>query len=156
MKYSAQYHVFPATFPAISRKIEFLCHTATVMIILFVKSYRAGAVNNIKLLWKLCTVKQFCTLMLSFYTQVHMYTVSKVNDFPRYNMKCSGENLILRGIFHVVSRFPLLFMLYRGNSESFSNRVYNKQMHQPICQLRAWCPFVKSYIYVCRYKKNSQ
>ena len=38
-------------------------------------------------------------------------------------MKCSGENLILRGIFHVVSRFPLLFMLYRGNLDCFSNRV---------------------------------
>ena len=25
----------------------------------------------------------------------------KVIDFPRYNMKCSGENVILRGIFHV-------------------------------------------------------
>ena len=30
-------------------------------------------------------------------------------------MKCSGEYVILRGIFHVVSRFPLHFMLYRGN-----------------------------------------
>ena len=26
-------------------------------------------------------------------------------------------------IFHVVSRFPLLFMLYRGNLDCFSNRV---------------------------------
>ena len=35
------------------------------------------------------------------------YTVPKVIDFPRYNMKCSGENVILRGIVHVVSGFPL-------------------------------------------------
>ena len=28
---------------------------------------------------------------------------------------------MLRGIFHVVSLFPLLFMLYRGNLEYFSN-----------------------------------
>ena len=36
-------------------------------------------------------------------------------------MKCSGENVILRGIFHVVSRFPLHFMFYRGNFDFFSN-----------------------------------
>ena len=30
-------------------------------------------------------------------------------------MKCSRENVTLRGIFHVLSRFPLHFMLYRGN-----------------------------------------
>ena len=29
------------------------------------------------------------------------YTVSREIDFPRYNMKCSGENVILRRIFHV-------------------------------------------------------
>ena len=40
-------------------------------------------------------------------------TVPKVIDVPRYNIKCSGENVILRGIFHVVPRFPLRFMLYR-------------------------------------------
>ena len=38
-------------------------------------------------------------------------------------MKCSGENVILRGIVHVVSGFPLHFMLYRGNLDCFSNRV---------------------------------
>ena len=43
------------------------------------------------------------------------YTVPKVIDFPRYNMKCSGEIVILRGIVHVVSGFTLNFMLYRGN-----------------------------------------
>ena len=40
-------------------------------------------------------------------------TVPKEIDFPQYNMKFSGENVLLRGIFHVVSGFPLLFMLYR-------------------------------------------
>ena len=51
------------------------------------------------------------------------YTVPKEIDFPRYTMKCSGENVILRGIFHVVSCFPLHFMLYCGNLDCFSNRV---------------------------------
>ena len=31
-----------------------------------------------------------------------LYTAPKAIDFPRYNMKCSGEKVILRGIFHVV------------------------------------------------------
>ena len=53
--------------------------------------------------------------LLSMYSSVHVYrylfinfmlcTVPKEIDFPRYNIKCSGENLILRGIFHVVSCF---------------------------------------------------
>ena len=38
-------------------------------------------------------------------------------------MKCSVENVILRGIFHVVSRFPLKFMLYRGNLDYSSDSV---------------------------------
>ena len=42
-------------------------------------------------------------------------TVPKKIAFPRYNMKCSGENVILCGIFHVVSCFPLHFMLYHWN-----------------------------------------
>ena len=42
-------------------------------------------------------------------------TVPKEFDFLRYNMKFSGENLILRGIVYAVSCFPLRFMLYRGN-----------------------------------------
>ena len=40
------------------------------------------------------------------------HTVPMVIDFPRNNMKCSGENEILRGIFHVVSRFPLHLHLH--------------------------------------------
>ena len=39
-------------------------------------------------------------------------------------MKCSGENVILRGIVHAVSGFPLHFMLNRGNLDCFSNRVH--------------------------------
>ena len=31
------------------------------------------------------------------------HTVPNVIVFPRYNMKCCGENVILRGIFHVCS-----------------------------------------------------
>ena len=37
-----------------------------------------------------------------FFT-VYSYTVPKEIDFPRFNMKCRGENVILRGIFHVAS-----------------------------------------------------
>ena len=48
------------------------------------------------------------------------YTVPKVIDFPRYNMKWMGGNEILRGIVHVVPRFPLHFMLYRGNFDFLS------------------------------------
>ena len=52
------------------------------------------------------------------------YTVSKEIDFLRYNMKCSGKNVILRGLFHVVSCFPLHFMLNRGHLDHFSGSVY--------------------------------
>ena len=51
------------------------------------------------------------------------YTVPKLIDFPRYYMKCCGENVILRGIVHVVSSFPLQCMFYRVNLDCFSNRV---------------------------------
>ena len=46
-------------------------------------------------------------------------TVPKEIDFPCYTMKCSGENVILRVIFHVVSCFPLHFMLHRGHLDYF-------------------------------------
>ena len=39
-----------------------------------------------------------------------VFTVPKVIDIPRYNMKCSEENEILRGILRVVSRFPLQYI----------------------------------------------
>ena len=48
---------------------------------------------------------------------------STVIDFPRHNMKCSGENETLSGIFHVVSRFPLHFVLYKGNLDYFLDSV---------------------------------
>ena len=44
-----------------------------------------------------------------------MYAVPKVINIPRYNMKCCGEIMILRGIFCVESFFPLHFVLYHGN-----------------------------------------
>ena len=49
------------------------------------------------------------------------HTVLKVIDFPQYNMKFSGENVILRGIVYVVSRFPLHFMLCCRDLNCFSN-----------------------------------
>ena len=53
-----------------------------------------------------------------------LYTVTKVIDFPRYNMKCSRGNVILRRIFQVVSGFPLLFMLYHWYYlDCFSNSI---------------------------------
>ena len=51
------------------------------------------------------------------------HTVPKVIDFPLYNMKCSGENEILRGIFRVLSSFPLHSVLYLGNLYYFLNRA---------------------------------
>ena len=58
-----------------------------------------------------------CTVLLQCLIQ--NCTIPMVIDFPRYNMKCSGENVILRGIFDAVSGFPLHFMLYRGNLDFF-------------------------------------
>ena len=49
------------------------------------------------------------------------YEEEEEHTLSRYNMKCSGENEILREILHVVSRFPLHFMLFRGNFDSLSN-----------------------------------
>ena len=52
-------------------------------------------------------------------------------------MKFSGENVILRGIFHVVSRFPLQFMLYCGNLDYFSNRATFLPIRS-VFDLRIW------------------
>ena len=41
-------------------------------------------------------------------------------------MKWSGKNEIIRGIFHVVSRFTLHFMLCHGNLDNFSNSGQTK------------------------------
>ena len=43
-------------------------------------------------------------------------------------MKCSGENVILGGLFHVVSCFSLHFILYRGNLDYFSDSVYRNKI----------------------------
>ena len=53
------------------------------------------------------------------YSISEAYTLSKEIDFPLYIMKCSGENVILHGIFHVVSCFPLHFMLYCRKNFTF-------------------------------------
>ena len=58
------------------------------------------------------------------------FTVPKEIYFPRYNMKCSGENVILRGKFHVLG-FPLHFMLYRGNLDCFSSSAELKILFTP-------------------------
>ena len=52
-----------------------------------------------------------------------MCTVKTIIDFPRYNRKYWWENVIPRGIFHVVSHFPLYFTLYRGHFDYLSNSV---------------------------------
>ena len=73
------------------------------------------------------------------------HTVPKEIDFPRYTMKCSGENEILRGIFHVVSRFPLHFMLYRWSFDYFSISEH----HWAPIWCRAGCPTVH---YIVRWR----
>ena len=83
-----------------------------------------------------------CTGMYSY-----GYTVPKEIDFPRYNMKFSGENMIvLRGIFHVVSCFPLHFMLYRGHVVCFYNsntysylRIFLSPKYFPTCFCLSFC-----------------
>ena len=58
------------------------------------------------------------------------YTVTKVVDFPRYNIKCCGENMILQYteyFMYVVSHFPIHFMLYRGNLDYFLDSRNNLQ-----------------------------
>ena len=52
-----------------------------------------------------------------------LYPIPKEIHFPRCNMKCSGESVILRKIVHFVVCFPLHFMVYRRNFDYFSDRV---------------------------------
>ena len=56
--------------------------------------------------------------LLQYDSTVHF---PKGNRFSviEHEMYCSGENVILREIFHVVSCFPLHFMLYKGNLDYF-------------------------------------
>ena len=62
-----------------------------------------------------------CTLRYLIYgaRDLPPSTVPKVINFPQYN----GQNEILGGIFHVVSRFPLHFVLYHGNLDYFLDSV---------------------------------
>ena len=70
-------------------------------------------------------VDSFYSFVFTYFFAVNIsmysvqYTVPKKIEFPEYNMKCSRENVILRGIFHVISCFPLHFWLYRGNLDYF-------------------------------------
>ena len=73
-------------------------------------------------------------LLLAYHQCVaekQLYTVPKVIDFPRYNMKCSGENVVLRGMFHEGTGFPLHFTLYCGNLDYFSNSTGIALQYQP-------------------------
>ena len=47
-----------------------------------------------------------------------------IHTFRDISWNVIGENVILRGIFHVVSCFPLHFMLYCGNLDCFSNSIW--------------------------------
>ena len=62
------------------------------------------------------------------------YTLSqRKSNFPRYNLKCSGENVILRGIFHGVSCLTLHVMSYRRNLDYFSDSA-EKGGRLPVCK----------------------
>ena len=63
------------------------------------------------------------------------YTVPKEIDFPRYNMKCSRGNVILRGIFHVVSCFQLHVRLYCGNLDYFLDNKLKRSTSWPISMI---------------------
>ena len=58
-----------------------------------------------------CGVEKTLAKVVVVFNVKPQNTVPEVIAFPRYNMKCSGENVILRGIFRDVSRFPQHFML---------------------------------------------
>ena len=48
-------------------------------------------------------IKTIPEMKWSAFPLLQLYTVPKEIDFLQYNMKCSGENMILRGIFHIYS-----------------------------------------------------
>ena len=68
-------------------------------------------------------MKGLYTIQASIGIKIGLKTVPKKIYFPRYNMKCCEENVILGRIFHVVSCFPLHFMLYCGNLDYVSDSV---------------------------------
>ena len=56
---------------------------------------------------------------------LYIFTVWNLIDFPRYNMKCSGENVILHGkvlvLYYQISLYISCYI--SKNLECFSNRV---------------------------------
>ena len=75
----------------------------------------------------------------------------KIN-FPRYNMNCRWENVILSGIFYVVICFLLHFMLYSGNLDYFSDSVLSRitLMHNILSykhSLKTLVPYIVQYEY---------
>ena len=67
------------------------------------------------------------------YCWVQRYSIfATLSHCPRYNTKCSGENEIRRGIFRLVSCFPLHFVLYLGNFDNFLDSV-------SIYSWSSWC-----------------
>ena len=73
---------------------------------------------------------QACRCLSRVTTTHHpQHTVPKVIVFPRYNSKCGGGNEKLRGIFSVVSQFPLNFVLYLGNLDYFFVQYFSLSYH---------------------------
>ena len=70
-------------------------------------------------LWLLYSITTQNLYLKNLPNQNFCHIIPKVIDFPRYNTKFSGENEILRGIFRLVSRFPLHFVLYCRNLDYF-------------------------------------
>ena len=69
--------------------------------------------------WKILVQLNKGGFLITCTQQKIAHTFQKELYFPRYNTKWSGENEILRGIFRLVSRFPLNFVLYLGNFDYF-------------------------------------
>ena len=62
--------------------------------------------------------------------------------------------MILRGIFHLVSRFPRHFMLNRGNFEFFLDSVFGLETKQIPLHISA--PYVTGLVFLdyCRHSKG--
>ena len=68
------------------------------------------------------SLRQFC----GFSRLIQAYSISTFSLILKgFNIK--QENVILRGIFHVVSCFSIHFMLYRGNLESVVLHIVTKK-----------------------------
>ena len=76
---------------------------------------------------------------------VHCPKGNRLSGLPRYNMKCSRENVILRGIFNVVSGFPLHFMLYRENLDCFSNSACEVTKYYQVLKDRCFSKIVITF-----------